>query len=255
MSELPVPRLVAHRGYLLNYPENTWPALEAALQAGACWLEFDIQLCADGRFLLLHDADFRRTANRPESVFTVSLSEIQHISVHEPLRLGPRFAPLRAPLLDEVLQRLAAFPACRCMVEIKRQSLDHWGLETVMSRLLETLRPYQASCVLISYSQAALRYAKRHGGMEIGWVLHSYDEAQRREAQALQPDFIICNEARISAGQPLWSGRWQWMLYDIVDPGVALAWAHRGATLIETADIGAMLQHPALAEKACQHGL
>jgi glycerophosphoryl diester phosphodiesterase len=61
----PLPELVAHRGSLLRYPENTWLGLEAALKAGACWLEFDIQMCADGRFVLLHDADFNRTAKHP----------------------------------------------------------------------------------------------------------------------------------------------------------------------------------------------
>jgi hypothetical protein len=43
------------------------------------------------------------------------------------------------------------------------------------------------------------------------------------------------------------------MLYDIMDPGTALDWAQRGAALIETADIGKMLQHPVLGRRACQH--
>jgi hypothetical protein len=45
------------------------------------------------------------------------------------------------------------------------------------------------------------------------------------------------------------------MLYDIEQPQLALDWASRGASLIETADIGAMLEHPVLARRACRHGL
>ena len=39
------------------------------------------------------------------------------------------------------------------------------------------------------------------------------------------------------------------MLYDISDPALALEWANKGAELIETRDIGAMLQHPDLAQR------
>ena len=65
MNDQPIAQLVAYRGYMQQYPENTWSALEAALQAGACWLEFDVQMCADGYFILLHDADFSRTGGDP----------------------------------------------------------------------------------------------------------------------------------------------------------------------------------------------
>ncbi len=255
MTDQPIPQLVAHRGYLLRYPENTWPGLEAALEAGACWLEFDIQMCADGSFVLLHDADFRRTAQRPESVFESASGDIGAISVHEPARFGHEFAPVAAPLLDAVLERLKAFPDCHAMVEIKHESLQRWGIAAVMDTLLRTLEAFAAQCVVISYSHAALRYARQHGSLEIGWVLRSYDERQLERAQALEPDILICNQDKIEAGQALWQGRWQWMLYDIVEPQRALDWALRGATLIETADIGTMLEHPALARKACRHGL
>lgn len=251
----PLPELVAHRGSLLRYPENTWLGLEAALKAGACWLEFDIQMCADGRFVLLHDADFNRTAKHPASLFTCTASETQRISVHEPERFGEAFAPLPPPLLDDVLDRLAAFPACRAMVEIKQESLQRWGLAKVMDSLLEVLQPAHARCVLISYSREALLYARQRSDINTGWVLQRYDETHRDQALELQPEFLICNQDKIGQQQELWPGSWQWMLYDIVEPQLALDWAKRGATLIETADIGAMLAHPVLARRACRHGL
>ena len=57
MPDSHIPQLVGHRGYMAHYPENTWLGLEAALNAGACWLEFDVQMCAGGHFVLLHDSD------------------------------------------------------------------------------------------------------------------------------------------------------------------------------------------------------
>ena len=42
-----VPSLVAHRGWASCYPENTLPAVAAALAAGAAYIEIDIQLTRD----------------------------------------------------------------------------------------------------------------------------------------------------------------------------------------------------------------
>jgi hypothetical protein len=44
------------------------------------------------------------------------------------------------------------------------------------------------------------------------------------------------------------------MLYDIVEPDQAVDWAARGVSLIETADIGGMLQDSRLKQRACPHG-
>jgi len=255
MNEQRIPQLVAHRGYMHRYPENTWAGLEAALQAGACWLEFDVQMCADGRFILLHDADFKRTGDDPRSVFVTDRQTLQRISVHEPGRFGERFFPATAPGLDTVLQRLAAFPSVRAMVEIKDESLDHWGLEKVMNALLKILTPFQHQCVLIAYSDAALEYARQQGDIDTGWVVRSYDQQHLERAKRLDPQFLICNERKIPSQETPWRGNWQWMLYDICDPQSAVQWSARGIGLIETRDIKTMLQHPLLASRACQHGL
>jgi len=255
MNEQHIPRLVAHRGYMQTCPENTWQGLEAALKAGACWIEFDLQMCVDGRFVLLHDADFNRTANTPASVFNINTEQLMDISVHEPARLGERYAPLPVSDLDTVLLKLAAFPNARAMVEIKQESLERWGLERVMDALLEKLSPCRSQCALISYSHQALSYARERDSIDIGWVLDVYDEEHFRRANQLNPQFLICNERKIPQQETPWAGTWQWMLYDISDPARALQWATRGIELIETRAIGTMLQDPILARKACPHGI
>jgi glycerophosphoryl diester phosphodiesterase len=255
MNEEHIPRLVAHRGYMQTCPENTWQGLEAALKAGACWIEFDLQMCADGRFVLLHDADFKRTANTPASVFNINKEQLMDISVHEPARLGERYAPLPVSDLDTVLLKLAAFPNARAMVEIKQESLERWGLERVMDALLVKLSHCHSQCVLISYSHQALSYARTRDSIDIGWVLDVYDEEHFRRANQLNPQYLICNERKIPQQETPWAGTWQWMLYDISDPARALQWATRGIELIETRAIGTMLQDPILARKACPHGI
>ena len=255
MPDKSIPQLVAHRGYMQHYPENTWLGLQAALECGACWIEFDVQMCADGGFVLLHDGDFKRTADNAVSVFDIDRERLRAISVHEPARLGERYAPLPVCELDAVMLKLRAFRSARAMVEIKQQSLEHWGVRRVMDALVEKLEPQLTQCVLISYNHRALSYARQKSAIDIGWVLDVYDQEHFERAQQLCPQYLICNERKIPQGQTPWSGSWQWMLYDINDPARALQWATRGIELIETAAIGTMLQDPVLSEKACRHAI
>ena len=56
MTESPAqPIMFAHRGARIEFPENTLPAFEAALAAGATGLESDAWICADDTVVLAHD--------------------------------------------------------------------------------------------------------------------------------------------------------------------------------------------------------
>ena len=60
---------LAHRGDWRRAPENTLPALLAALEVPACdGLEFDVRLAADGVPVVLHDKTLSRVQGRPEPV-------------------------------------------------------------------------------------------------------------------------------------------------------------------------------------------
>jgi glycerophosphoryl diester phosphodiesterase len=252
MSEPPIPQLVAHRGYMQHFPENSWRGLRAALEAGACWLEFDIQLCRDGQFVVLHDDSLARTAGVEQSIFDID-SENLVTSVHEPQRFGERFAPTPVATLADVLQQLAAWPDARAMVEIKQESIDHWGLDVVMGKLLPLMVAHQPQCTLIAYNSAALQWSRRHADIPLGWVLEHYDAEHRARAAAFNPQYLICNRRKLPDNEIPWPGQWEWMLYDITDPDQAMAWAARGVALIETADIGAMLQDHRLKQRACKY--
>ena len=58
-----IPTLVAHRGHAAGCPENTLPALEEALAAGAAWVELDVQLSSDLVPHLFHDRTLERIAD------------------------------------------------------------------------------------------------------------------------------------------------------------------------------------------------
>ncbi len=243
-----IPILVAHRGFMESYPENTISSIDAAIKAGACMIEFDVQMNAESELVLLHDDNFLRTAGIEQSVFEAYDSNA--ISVHEPERLHDAFRPETPPTLAQALELLAKYPMVTAFVEIKDESLDQWGVSAVMDVLLAQLEHYKQQCVLISYSLAAIIYTRQAGEIRTGWVIDAFDEEHHKLAEQHLPDYLICNYNKVDS--VLWQGRWQWMLYDITDPQLAIDWASKGAQLIETRDIGSMLQHYVLREKACR---
>lgn len=249
-----IPKLVAHRGYMGGYPENSMLGLEMALKAGACMVEFDVQMSADHELIVLHDSDFQRTAGLTESVFDLKTSELSHISVHEPERFGDRFLKTPVPTLKQVMELVAGYPAVTAFVEIKDESLSQWGLDHVMDTLQNVLEPFVSQSVIIAYNFSALQYVKQRGLYPTGWVLDVFDETRHQNADQLKPKYLICNHRKIPDDIELWQGDWLWMLYDITDPVLAIQWAARGSELIETRDIGAMLQHAELRKESCNHG-
>jgi glycerophosphoryl diester phosphodiesterase len=75
-------RRLAHRGDWRRAPENTLPALLAALAVAACdGLEFDVRLSADGVPVLLHDETLDRVQGRPDPVNTVRARALEDLGV------------------------------------------------------------------------------------------------------------------------------------------------------------------------------
>ncbi|HIZ34856.1 MAG TPA: hypothetical protein H9815_03680 [Candidatus Ruania gallistercoris] len=66
LVEAPETVIIAHRGSPQEAPENTVPAFEAAVEAGADLVEVDVQLSADGVPFLFHDETPERTTDVAE---------------------------------------------------------------------------------------------------------------------------------------------------------------------------------------------
>ena len=47
--------MIAHRGASWDLPENTLPAFARAIEVGADYVEFDVQVTADGELVVVHD--------------------------------------------------------------------------------------------------------------------------------------------------------------------------------------------------------
>lgn len=244
------PLLIAHRGYAARYPENTLPALQAAVEAGARWLEFDVQLSADRVPVLLHDTTLERTAGLAGSVFELTARQLSAIAVGEPARFGARFADVTIPTLAEFVAWFATQPQVQAFVEVKTESIQRFGAETVIAAVMRALEAARERCVLISYDDAFLSAARQAASMRIGWVAAEWNEDYARRAGALTPEFLFTNHVRLPIEpQPLWPGPWQWAVYEVTDPTQALALAARGIDFVESMAVGELLADARLHER------
>ena len=73
---------LAHRGDWRHAPENTIPALTAALAVPGCdGVEFDVRISADGVPVLAHDETLERVFGRPDRVDGRSASQLEAVGV------------------------------------------------------------------------------------------------------------------------------------------------------------------------------
>jgi len=241
------PMLLAHRGWASRYPENSRAGIEAALQAGVPGVEIDIQLSGDRVPMVIHDASLERTAGVDRRVSDLSAAELTAIGIHEPARFGARFRGERVPRLADIAALLGDWPEARVFVEIKRESAEAHGVDETVALVVDVLAPVRERCVVISFVERAVMSARRLGALATGWVLNYYDDDSRRLAEAMAPDYLICDYRKFPpAPAPLWDGPWQWGSYEIVEAGHALELATRGVRVIESMAAGDLAADPKL---------
>ena len=94
--------VIAHRGASGHAPENTLAAFRKSLAMGTTFIETDLQLSRDARFVAIHDSTVDRTTNGRGAVHDLSLAELRRLDAGA--WFGSEFAGERIPTLEEVLE-------------------------------------------------------------------------------------------------------------------------------------------------------
>lgn len=99
--------VVAHRGMGYLAPRNTLSAVRAAIVLGVDMVEVDVRLTADGIPVLLHNADVDATTDGTGDVDTMTLAQVQALSIVASEELPGEFSCERIPTFREMLQLAA----------------------------------------------------------------------------------------------------------------------------------------------------
>ena len=101
--------VIAHRGASSEAPENTMAAFHRGIEAGAGFIETDLQLSRDARLVAIHDGTLDRTTNGQGPVSAKTLEELRQLDAGAWFSDGAggrhkgSFGGQRIPTLDEIL--------------------------------------------------------------------------------------------------------------------------------------------------------
>ena len=104
--------VISHRGEHLSHVENTLPAFQAAIDAGADFFELDVRTTSDGRLVLMHDGTVDRTTNGKGKVRELAFDQIRQLdaAVTRSLRQKRRLTSLMARLASTSIAKRSRQP-------------------------------------------------------------------------------------------------------------------------------------------------
>lgn len=94
--------IIGHRGASGHAPENTLAAFKKAVALGATFIETDLQLSRDARFVAIHDDTLDRTTNGQGKVHDQTLAALRRLDTGS--WFGSEYAGERVPTLEEILE-------------------------------------------------------------------------------------------------------------------------------------------------------
>ena len=141
---------IAHRGYVYKGVENSIEALEGAAEVGANYVELDILLTKDNKFVVMHDYNLKRLAGINKRVQDMNYDEV----VGLPIKQGDYTSKI--PSLEEFINKAKALnmklvielkphggePSNYIDIlieEIKRLKLENYKFMSLNSKVMEEL--------------------------------------------------------------------------------------------------------------------
>ena len=147
--------VVAHRGASGHAPENTMAAFRRAVELGAMFIETDLQLSRDARFVAIHDETLERTTNGEGPVHEWTLAELRELDAGS--WFGGEFIGERVPTLEEIL-RFARETDVIFYLELK--PCAPWGAEHALVAALRDAGE-AARTVVLSFDAPTLAAVRR----------------------------------------------------------------------------------------------
>ncbi len=101
-------KIIAHRGFRREYPENTIPAFRDAFNTGSDAVELDVHFTRDKEVVVFHDFDLQRFFGSPEAIGDLDRDAIQELTFPG--------TEIKIPTLEEVLME---FQGREIFIELK----------------------------------------------------------------------------------------------------------------------------------------
>jgi len=149
------PWVIAHRGASGHAPENSFAAFQCAVELGATFIETDLQVTRDGRFVAIHDSSVERTTNGSGEVHDFTLNELLELDTGMWFDRG--FMGERIPTLEAILE-FSKLHDVVFYLELKYAAV--WGMDHALVAALKKAQN-TARTIVISFDPATLAPLRR----------------------------------------------------------------------------------------------
>ena len=161
------PLIIGHRGASADAPENTLAAFALAMEQNADGIEFDVQLCADGVPVIMHDDTVDRTCDGTGRVSDLTLAELRMMTIDNEHVV---------PTLDELFEMLGRRALYN--VELKALGIRDGGLAAAVADRIAG-HSLGDRAIVSSFSPFVVREARRN-------LPRSVPVAHLRESRLMQ---------------------------------------------------------------------
>lgn len=233
--------LIAHRGWQRQYPENTLPAIQGALDAGARYIEIDVQLTSDGVPVLFHDRTLNRVCRQGGPIHHYSAAQLRPFSAYEPDRFGDKFLGTPIASLADIVDVIDAHTDAHLFLEVKGLAVLECGNRAVLDAIAPHLDRLGARCTVISFAHEFLNYACSRGYKRVGPVLNHWQEIQTSQLHELEPTVVFCDVAELPAKDDLRTQPFPLAVYEVDQLAQVQVLLDRGVRWVETFAVGELL--------------
>lgn len=176
----PALEIIAHRGYSAKAPENNVSAFNLAWESGTDACELDLHLTKDGKIIIIHDKDTKRTTGVMKVVAESTLDELRALDAGS--WKGAAWAGEKLPTLEEALASMPSGKK-RFFLEIK------CGAEVVpaLTKTLEAMRDRAEQLVIISFNYEACAAAKKSMPWLKNYLIVSGKDKQKQPRTDVTP--------------------------------------------------------------------
>ena len=158
--------IVAHRGASFDAPENTLSAMKLAWKQKADGIETDIHLSKDGKIVVMHDFDTKRTGGREGKIVDQTWEQLADLDLGQ--WKGEQFKGEKFTTFDSILETVPR--GKRIFIEIKVGPEILPALETAMKASKK--KPARMAIITFRYDTAEAakaRFPKHKVYWLVGW--------------------------------------------------------------------------------------
>jgi len=139
-ARMPYPRLCAHRGWNTVLPENSLPALGAAISLSADEIEFDLWYTSDMEIISIHDKTLDRVSDGTGLVYEHTYDQL--LALDFGVKHGEKFKGLKILKFEEILKKFSCHAIMN--IHIKTPTAEDEVSEIFLQKIIDLVYKYDA---------------------------------------------------------------------------------------------------------------